>query len=80
MDAVSDLIKHTNIYLSKRQAQASGSAGEAAGPPVQTLLLRKASTFVTRMLTLFGVIESSCDRLVETVSEFFISQVQMQVC
>lgn len=54
MDALSDLIKHTNLYLQKKESA-------AAGPP-QPLLLRKATAFVTRILTAFGIVEPPSDR------------------
>lgn len=54
MDALSDLIKSVNNYLSKK---------EATGPdsPPQPLLLRKSTAFVTRILSAFGIVSSPSD-------------------
>ena len=54
MDAISDLIKSVNSYLSKK---------EASGPdaPPQPLLLRKATAFVTRILSVFGIVPAPSD-------------------
>ncbi|KAG2499369.1 hypothetical protein HYH03_002944 [Edaphochlamys debaryana] len=52
MDALSDLIKHVNKYLEKKQEPG------AARP----LLLRKAAAFVTRILSVFGIVDAPSDR------------------
>ena len=87
MDALSSIVKATNVYLAKcqeqqQQAQAqqqaqqaagngpsssgrdgggggNGGGGGAAGP--QPLLLRKAAAYVTRILSVFGVVAGPGD-------------------
>lgn len=69
LDALSSLIKATNQYLAAKQAAATANASSqaaagddaataaglaAAGP--QPLLLRKAAAFVTRILSVFGLL------------------------
>lgn len=68
LDALSGLIKATNQYLAAKQAaagsseaaaagnEAAAAAGLAAGGP-QPLLLRKAAAFVTRILSVFGLLQ-----------------------
>eukprot|EP00798_Chlamydomonas_sp_ICE-L_P002666 gene2666-biopygen8694 len=56
MDTLSELIKCTNIYLSKKRESASAAA------PAQPFLLRKVSTYVTRMLSMFGIVDASWDK------------------
>ncbi|MEW5310069.1 MAG: hypothetical protein WDW38_001900 [Sanguina aurantia] len=103
LDAVSDLIKAVNKYLSTKEAllasashsapssptataaaaAAAGSSepvahsnGDGASPaaaqqqqqqqavsPVQPLLLKKASAFVTRVLSVMGIVDGPTDRL-----------------
>ncbi|KAJ9527318.1 hypothetical protein QJQ45_025537 [Haematococcus lacustris] len=53
MDALSDLIKAVNIYLAKLQ--------EGAQLP-QPLLLGRCSAYVTRILSVFGIVPSAQDR------------------
>lgn len=55
MDALSDLIKAVNVYLSSRQ--------DASGPPPQAFLLRQAAAFVTKTLSVFGLAPSAGDTL-----------------
>ena len=55
MDALSDLIKAVNVYLTTRQ--------DASGPPPQAFLLRQAAAFVTRILSVFGLAPSAGDVL-----------------
>lgn len=55
------LIKATNVYLAKKQETAAAVANGTtcgllpAGP--QPLLLRKAAAYVTRILSVFGIIQ-----------------------
>lgn len=56
MDALSDIIRAVNNYLSKKEA-----AGAAASP-AQPLLLRKAASYVTRILSMFGIVDAPADR------------------
>ena len=56
MDALSDIIRAVNNYLSKKEA-----AGAAAAP-AQPLLLRKAASYVTRILSMFGIVDAPADR------------------
>jgi hypothetical protein len=69
LDALSSLIKATNQYLATKQAattaaaaangnDAATAAGLAAGGP-QPLLLRKAAAYVTRILSVFGLLPVS---------------------
>lgn len=72
LDALSGLIKATNQYLATKQAaatangisaaaaggDAASAAGLAAGGP-QPLLLRKAAAYVTRILSVFGLLPVS---------------------
>jgi len=55
MDALSDLIKAVNLYLSERQ--------DAAGPPPQAFLLRQCAGYATRVLSVFGLAPSAGDSL-----------------
>jgi cysteinyl-tRNA synthetase len=62
LDALSGLIKATNLYLAGKQAAAAADgACESgllpAGP--QPLLLRKAAAFMTRILSVMGVLPVS---------------------
>lgn len=57
MDAIQELIRRVNAYLLRRQETA------AQGVPAQPLLLRKAAAFVTRILSVFGLVPASSDRL-----------------
>lgn len=54
MDALSDLIKATNMYLAARQNTASG-------PAPQPFLLRQIAGYVTKILAVFGLTKSSND-------------------
>eukprot|EP00798_Chlamydomonas_sp_ICE-L_P027085 gene27085-biopygen836 len=56
MDTLSELIKSTNIYLFKKRESASAAA------PAQPFLLRKVATYVTRMLSMFGIVDASWDK------------------
>jgi hypothetical protein len=68
LDALTAMIKATNTYLAKKQetaavTAANGSDGvglQPAGP--QPLLLRKAAAYVTRILSVFGLLQV-CDAL-----------------
>jgi len=53
MDAVGDLIKATNIYLAKQQE---------AGKPAQALVLGQAASYVTRVLSVMGLVETPADK------------------
>ena len=55
MDALSDLIKTTNIYLASKEAAGPGA------PLPQQLLLRKASAYVTRILSVLGIVAVPMD-------------------
>jgi cysteinyl-tRNA synthetase len=65
LDALSGLIKATNVYLAGKQAAAAAAAADGAcesgllpaGP--QPLLLRKAAAFMTRILSVMGVLPVS---------------------
>jgi cysteinyl-tRNA synthetase len=63
LDALSGLIKATNLYLAGKQAAAAAADGACesgllpAGP--QPLLLRKAAAFMTRILSVMGVLPVS---------------------
>ena len=59
MDAISGLIKNINLYLTKKEAAGAGAA--AAAPP-QALLLHKAAAFVTRILSVMGIVDVPADR------------------
>lgn len=50
LDALSDLIKGTNVYLASRQS--------SEGPSPQALLLRQCGAVVTRTLSVMGLTES----------------------
>jgi hypothetical protein len=54
MEAISDLIKSVNGYLSKKE-------GLGSDAPPQPLLLRKATAFVTRILSVFGIVPAPPD-------------------
>ncbi|GLC35821.1 hypothetical protein PLESTB_000497800 [Pleodorina starrii] len=51
MDALADLIKAVNKYLEKKEAGAA-----------RPLLLRKAAAYVTRILSVFGIVDGPSDR------------------
>ncbi|KAG2442848.1 hypothetical protein HXX76_002927 [Chlamydomonas incerta] len=53
MDALSDLIKAVNKYLADKSEPGAARA----------LLLRKAAAFVTRILSVFGIVDGPSDRL-----------------
>jgi cysteinyl-tRNA synthetase len=63
LDALSSFIKATNLYLAGKQAAAAAADGVdasgllPAGP--QPLLLRKAAAFMTRILSVMGVLPVS---------------------
>jgi cysteinyl-tRNA synthetase len=69
LDALGALIKATNTYLATKQAAAAaaGGAGDAAAAAVagltpagpKPLLLRKAAAYVTRILSVFGLLPVS---------------------
>ncbi|KAF8056247.1 CARS1 [Scenedesmus sp. PABB004] len=69
LDALAGLIKATNLYLAAKQDAAAAAAAAppsdaglaAAGP--QPLLLRKAAAYVTRILSVFGVLPGPGDTL-----------------
>lgn len=74
MDVLCNLIRHVNIYLAKKQQGAAhnvadGSAGQGQSngvghcSPVQPLLLRKSASFVTYILSTFGLISGPRDAL-----------------
>jgi hypothetical protein len=50
MEALSELIRNVNIYLSKRPADP------------QPLLLTKGAAYVSRILSVFGLIDAPADR------------------
>eukprot|EP00192_Tetraselmis_astigmatica_P007572 CAMPEP_0117672910 /NCGR_PEP_ID=MMETSP0804-20121206/14178_1 /TAXON_ID=1074897 /ORGANISM="Tetraselmis astigmatica, Strain CCMP880" /LENGTH=765 /DNA_ID=CAMNT_0005481587 /DNA_START=120 /DNA_END=2418 /DNA_ORIENTATION=- len=56
MDALSELIKQANKYIRSREGTAA-----AGGPAPQTLLLQKAGTYVTRILSVFGIVDGAAD-------------------
>ncbi|GLI68942.1 hypothetical protein VaNZ11_013467 [Volvox africanus] len=51
MDAIADLIKAVNKYLEKKDAGAA-----------RPMLLRKAAAYVTRILSVFGIVDGPSDR------------------
>jgi len=53
MDALSDIVKATNIYLAKQ---------EEAKRPVQPLVLERCSAYVTKILSVFGIVDPAHDR------------------
>ncbi|KAF5828717.1 tRNA synthetases class I (C) catalytic domain-containing protein [Dunaliella salina] len=53
MDALSDIVKATNIYLAKQ---------EEAKRPVQPLVLERCSSYVTKILSVFGIVDPAHDR------------------
>lgn len=55
MDALSDLIKAVNLYLSSRE--------DPEGPPPQAFLLRQAAAYVTKILAAFGLAPAAGDAL-----------------
>ncbi|WIA42642.1 hypothetical protein OEZ86_008612 [Tetradesmus obliquus] len=66
LEALSGLIKATNLYLAGKQAAAAAAADGSsvsgllpAGP--QPLLLRKAAAFMTRILSVMGVLPGPSD-------------------
>ncbi|GAX84748.1 hypothetical protein CEUSTIGMA_g12170.t1 [Chlamydomonas eustigma] len=59
LDAISALIKHVNLYLAKKEG---GSANASNGAPPQALLLRKAAAYVTRILSVLGIVDVPADR------------------
>uniref|UniRef100_A0A383W906 cysteine--tRNA ligase n=1 Tax=Tetradesmus obliquus TaxID=3088 RepID=A0A383W906_TETOB len=67
LEALSGLIKATNLYLAGKQAAAAAAAADGssvsgllpAGP--QPLLLRKAAAFMTRILSVMGVLPGPSD-------------------
>eukprot|EP00878_Enallax_costatus_P002111 GHUV01002279.1.p1 GENE.GHUV01002279.1~~GHUV01002279.1.p1 ORF type:complete len:785 (+),score=272.34 GHUV01002279.1:146-2500(+) len=67
LDALAGLIKATNLYLAKKQETAAAAANGTtsgllpAGP--QPLLLRKAAAYVTRILSVFGIVQGPGDVL-----------------
>jgi hypothetical protein len=87
LDALSGLIKATNLYLAGKQQAAAAAAAAAdgadasgllpAGP--QPLLLRKAAAFMTRILSVMGVLpvsyfaEGSCSNHVQCPCVMFKS-------
>eukprot|EP00951_Prasinocladus_malaysianus_P038562 scaffold424422_cov44-Prasinocladus_malaysianus.AAC.1 len=58
MDAISEMIKQANKYMSAREATSA-----AGGPAPQTLLLNKAATYVTRILSVFGIVDGPGDTI-----------------
>jgi len=72
LDALAALVKSTNLYLASRQDQqqqaaaaagngvAAGSLGKATVSP---LLLRKSAAFVTRILSVLGIVQGPGDTL-----------------
>lgn len=56
LDALLDLVKDTNKYLSDRRSNAQG-------PPAQPFLVRKAAAYVTRILSVFGISTAAPDQL-----------------
>jgi hypothetical protein len=73
LDALAALVKATNLYLASRQDQQQQHAaaaeavgnGVAAGPlgkaQVSPLLLRKSAAFVTRILSVMGIVQVGDD-------------------
>eukprot|EP00879_Flechtneria_rotunda_P016738 GHRR01017519.1.p1 GENE.GHRR01017519.1~~GHRR01017519.1.p1 ORF type:complete len:787 (+),score=316.08 GHRR01017519.1:800-3160(+) len=64
LDALAGLIKATNLYLARKQEHATAAGGsglQPAGP--QPLLLRKAAAYVTRILSVFGIVQGPGDTL-----------------
>jgi cysteinyl-tRNA synthetase len=75
MDALAAIVKATNLYLAaagERAARSGASAsngtgtgaaaaGAGAGAGPQPLLLRKAAAYVTRILSVFGVVPAPSD-------------------
>jgi cysteinyl-tRNA synthetase len=59
MDAISGLIKSVNLYLGKKEAAGAAAASRA---PAQALLLRKAAAFVTKILSVMGIVDVPSDR------------------
>ena len=65
LDALAALVKSTNLYLASRQDQqqqaaAAGNgvaAGSLAKSTVSPLLLRKSAAFVTRILSVMGIVQ-----------------------
>jgi len=55
MDALSELIKAVNLYLLTRQ--------DATGPQPQAFLLKQSASFVTRILSVFGLAPSAGDAI-----------------
>lgn len=53
LDALGELIKATNIYLAKQQTD---------GRSCQSLLLTQITSYVTRILSVFGVVEPVADK------------------
>ncbi len=53
MDALSDMVKAVNAYLAAKQ--------KAAALP-RPMLLRKATAFATRILSVFGIVDGPSDR------------------
>jgi len=58
MDTLSELIKQANKYMSSREAAAAGG-----GAPPQALLLQKAAKYVTRILSVFGIVDGAADSI-----------------
>ncbi len=55
MDALSELIKAVNLYLLARQ--------DANGPQPQAFLLKQAASFITKILSVFGLAPSAGDAI-----------------
>ncbi|KAL4548554.1 hypothetical protein Ndes2526B_g01118 [Nannochloris sp. 'desiccata'] len=55
MDALSELIKAVNLYLLTRQ--------DAAGPQPQAFLLKQSASFITKILSVFGLAPSAGDAI-----------------
>ena len=53
MDALADLIRSVNTHLAAKK--------EAGAAPLQPLLLRSCATYVTRMLSMFGIAPGVAD-------------------
>ena len=53
MDALSDLIKAVNVYLAARE--------DPQGPEPRAFLLRQAATYVTKILSVFGITPGAGD-------------------
>ncbi|KAG1654827.1 hypothetical protein FOA52_009108 [Chlamydomonas sp. UWO 241] len=58
MNCISDLVRSVNTYLAKKEA--AGPEG-AASNPAQPLMLRKAAAYVTRILSVFGIVPVAAD-------------------